>query len=515
MKSRPYFLVLLLCASIAAAAYAMWGSSDRIDQSRSQQFAKEFERIRAAEKIDDKLKRCLAYPDPSEFRWDPEVVRALCALNAHEAISLKEINNALEAGHPEVIDTAFRSYLDRTYQAGEHGFLNWVYTQLFGEESAETTRIAQRWVELDPNSGFALVARGTQFVASAWAARGEELLRDTPGENKLRMLNFAERARVDFNAALEKAPRLISAYHGLIRAAQLSGDHEFVAKSAQSALELDPADQRIYDAWFSAVEPQWDGSNQLMLAVVTIASRHENENPLLKRSAGRLPCVVSISVRADNDRDALALYRRAAADAPVQCFLEYAPDAVERIGGDDEAVVRYNSQAYRFLGGNNRIFRRSLALQRLGRTEWALEGVDAVLNRDPTDKEALLYRGWILKNNHDAARAEKAFARVLEIDPLNREATTELVVLYTGFLNQPAKAQELVDRLMAANEPRAWLLTTVLHGHGDEALCRDALRKYLDLVNVNADDVYEQRDIDRAKQRLVELDRKLTVPPHK
>lgn len=503
----------IACAVVVAlAGFAFWLVPSSPPPAPKPAFA-DLELIRAAEKISDPVQRCRTYPDPPEFRWDPKVVHAACALLGWKALSLTEIDEALSTGNAASIDQAFKSYLESSFKKDQHGFLTWAFKQAFDKDSAEASQTAKRWVELSPDSAFALTARGTQLVAAAWGARGQELSVDTPSKNFRLMEKLAGEAVDAFQAALKRSPRMITAYYGLIRAAQLVSDQDLVSEASAEALKLDPADHLIYDSWFDAVKPKWGGSNALMLAVVTTATRHVDENPLIARVAGRLPCVQADPLYVDDDRQRLALYRVAAATVPVLCFLVHAGDTAELVGKDDVSVVRYFSQSYRFLRDDHSILRRALALQRMGRREWAIESIDDLLQREPNKTEALLYKGWVLEGNDKLVEAEATFLQVIEIDPLNREASTELVHLYAHGLNQREKAIQIVERLKTASRPRAWLLAAVLDGKDENAKCRENLQKYLDLVAGEPIDDYEQRDIDRAKQQLLEFDKQLASPP--
>lgn len=474
-----------------------------------------------AEKTADRFERCLTYPNPSGSRWDAKVVDAFCRLSLRKMISWKEIKTALDEHRPEVLQRAFDSYLSKTYEPGQHGFLTWTYWWMFQNPSAEEEKVTQQWVDEDPDSAYALVARGTHYVAAAWKTRGSKLAKETSKENFARMNEFLDKAAADFHEALRRNHRLIAAYHGMFNIAQLRGDSGLLRSTVRHALKLDPADQWVYDDWFDNVEPRWGGSSADMLGVVEEATKHADENPLLDRIRARPMCYVAEMTECTNcgSREsikgralqALHMYEEAGSDTPATCFLQRAAYAAET-AGDDVSLVRYASQTYRFLDNEDQALRRALALQRLGKPDWGLESVDHLLATNPRHVQALTYRGWLLDGLGRPKDAEQAFLAVVGIEPANRYANTELVRLYVDKLNEPDKAADVVSRLKAANpkNPRVWLLEAALHRPGsDDAACRDALQKYLELVDQNDSDAYEQRDIERAKSRLTELNRKL------
>jgi len=182
-RTRVLLLLLAVVAIAGAAFFYLRGSSPVAPLAMmSDENLREFEKMRAAEKIGDPVERCLAYPDLAEFHWDRKVVEAFCRLGARKMISWKEMSTALDEHHPEVLDEAFKSYLEKTYHKGDHGFLIWTYWWMFENASEQQRDFTQRWVEADPQSAFALTARGIHYVAAAGAARGDKFIRDTPKE---------------------------------------------------------------------------------------------------------------------------------------------------------------------------------------------------------------------------------------------------------------------------------------------------------------------------------------------
>ncbi len=513
---RNLLLGLLACVAVAATLFFAFRDHDEVMPTRtaSDPLIREFAAIQTAEKIADPYARCMAYPDPPEFTWDRKIVDAYCALGLRKAISGEELRAELQQGHAPLLKAMFDGYLSKNYEPGQHGFLIWVFRQLFDNDRG--TELADEWVKADPDSAYALAGRGVGYLRQAWRARGTRYVRDTPESNFIAMRDLAEKARTDLQEAVRRSPRLIVAYASLMSLAQLTSEHGLLSHAAEKALDLDPADQWIYDHWLDALAPQWGGTPADRQRIIERGMQHADENPLLKRLAARPDCMDaelaefcrSCKTTKDNARVAVAAYRRAAAVGPVACVMDGAADAAER-AEDREAVVRFSSQSYRFSRRFEPLFRRALTWQALGKPEFALESVDTVLEQQPNNVEALDYKGWVYQEQHKAPEAEAAFLAAVKIDPDNREANTELVNLYLGALRKPDDAKKIVDRLMAenSNNPRAWLLSAVLDHGKDEKHCKLALGKYLQLVDKSDPDSYEQRDIDRATKRLAELTR--------
>jgi tetratricopeptide (TPR) repeat protein len=100
--------------------------------------------------------------------------------------------------------------------------------------------------------------------------------------------------------------------------------------------------------------------------------------------------------------------------------------------------------------------------------------------------------------------AENSYLSILAIDPAHENASVGLSMLYLSKLPKPDKAEQLVSKLLEKypQHARPWLLKAAT-AHEDERACRDALEKYLELVDRN--NPYEKSDIERAQKRLTEL----------
>lgn len=527
MNKRLSILSMALVAVAMLGAALVWyrGREDLPEpgpsaKAMSQAESQEIRGYLDAENIDDAAQRCLRYPNPAEFNWDPRVVSAVCQLWRRKTVSYDEFRAAIEGHHPEQLDETFASYLERTYQADQHGFMVWAYRGMFENWSVEEGELLDKWVAEDPRSAFARAARGTHFVEVAFHERGADVADKTSPEQFARMRDYAARARTDLEQAARQDPRLIAAYHGLLRVAQLQSDRELFESARAAALALDPADQEIYQDLMDILQPKWAGSLGQMREVADKASAQADKNPLLALVPAEIPCYEAERlVCADcghksplkqRARQALALYRAAAHDGPALCVLKYAPYSAEQ-SGDDVALARYYSQAFRFMGSNQRVIDRSLVLQRLGKPDWALEGLDRIIKAHPRAGNAFIHRGYVLMAEHRGREAQEAFANAYAIDPTNWDATRNLVNAYENLVHEPGKAREIVDRMMAQSprNPRVWLLEASLHPAGDEAKCRDALKKYLELVDPRTSDAIDRYEIERATKRVAELDKQL------
>ena len=473
-----------------------------------------------AEKSTDLTQLCLGYPDPPAWHWQRKVTDAFCHQLDRRAYTFQAISARLEKHETDELRKVFDGYSATNYQPGQHGYMIWAYARTFEYPNAEVGTLTDQWIAQDPQSAYALAARGLHRVAAAYAARGTGFAIDTKRARFMKAYELAEMAREDLNAALARDPKLIVAYHGLIELAKLESDRDLLESATRGAMALDPADQAIYQDWLDALEPRWGGSIAAMQAVVDQALAHASENPLLEQLRARTKCYQAemlvcsgcgpAGTLQQRAREALGLLTNAASETPAQCLFQDAEYSAGEIN-DNVSAIRFYSQGYRFSGQPNQLFWRAQALQKIGKGDWALDSLDRLLQRQPRNPEVHLNRGYLLDQNHRAREAEQAFAAALAIDPTSWDARRNLVHVYVDELHEPQKARAIIDTMKGETprSPRVWLLEAATHKNGEERQCRDALRQYLAEVDPNTSDPVDRREIGRVRQRLGELDRQL------
>jgi len=469
----------------------------------------ELDRIREVEKIEDPYERCMAYPNPPEFDWSPKVIEAACRKLSRRMLSAKEIEDALDQHHPERLDHAFDGYLAKNFaaQAPEHGFLTWTYWWMFESSSKWAADITERWVRADPQSAYALAARGIHYARAAYDARGTRYASATPDANFTRMRELVGMARRDLEESLERNPRLIAAYHGLLYISRLrdldGGQRDIWVKRA---LALDPYDQWIYLDWMGGVEPKWGGSYAQMEHVASEAAQHADANPLLGFLKAEPLCDRANLYRCDScEKDgqkSIDLFREAAAFGPSGCFLDGA-GAAAVLAQDLQTATRYYSQAYRFFGTDEWLAYRAQNLRSLGRGAWALENLNTALTRNPGNTTLLYALALAYADAGRVGDVEKTYLAILEIEPDNPTAAFELSRLYVGELKEPDKAQSLVDHMLAQDSTSApaWFAKTMLcEALDDKPGYRAAAAKFLRYVNY--DDPWQTANISLVQAKL-------------
>jgi hypothetical protein len=351
MQRQTKSLVVLLCLVVVLAAVFFVNRANRApaDTVMSAELSEAFRAIRAAERSPDAAQRCLTYPQPQWIHWDHTVIEAFCRSRSFKYMSLGAIKAALDAGHPEVPEQAFASYLSDNFSKPEsHGILTRVYRELFGTDGEEVREVVEQWVAMAPESPYALAARGAYLHAAASDARGSNYVRETPGENFAAMGKLAAQAESDLRAAATREPKLTAAYDTMVAVGRLTGNGELVNYALGAGLREDPTDERFYLDWMSVSEPRWGGSLQAMAEVADKASALKAANPLMNLLKEKQYAYFGdMAMQAHAYTQALDYYDQGFAYGPSTLDLAQAAYVAMQLH-EYERAVWYYSEAIRF-----------------------------------------------------------------------------------------------------------------------------------------------------------------------
>jgi tetratricopeptide (TPR) repeat protein len=160
---------------------------------------------------------------------------------------------------------------------------------------------------------------------------------------------------------------------------------------------------------------------------------------------------------------------------------------------DAEAAVKTNPNdlsARRLLG---RIYSRMLGDSQSGRinpqmVQKAIEQYDKIVEADPNDIESWLMLGRLQKVAQDSPASEKAYRKVLAIDPENEDANVGLAMVYAD-LGDNKTASELLEKA-AGKSPSLRTLTTLASNYEqmrDFQMAAATLKRAVDLSPANPD----------------------------
>ncbi len=160
---------------------------------------------------------------------------------------------------------------------------------------------------------------------------------------------------------------------------------------------------------------------------------------------------------------------------------------------DAEETLRANpsdTNARRILG---RIYTRMIGDSQQGKVDEnmlkkAIEQYTKIVEAEPKDIDTWLMLGRLQKIAQNSVEAEKAYKKVLEIDPDHEDALTGLAVVYAD-LGDSNRSSELLRKLTAKNpSPRTLMaLASQYEQMKDYASASETLRKALELQPDNAE----------------------------
>ena len=415
-----------------------------------------------AERITDPLQRCLAYPDPPGSHWNHDVVAAYCTYRYGPKIPLAEVRQLIESGRVAELDRRFAALLHKQEtQPGAKGWFDRAFEMDFNTDSFDVHELVQAWLRQAPDSAFAHAASGLVYVKMAFAARGAELVRNTPESNFESMDRLANQADGDLRRALELNPGLTPAYDGMVNVGGFSDlSCQYAYAAAGKGLAAAPDDFAIYDTLMWLAQPKWCGSEARLRSIWTRAQSHAPTNPLLSliKPAGEFNLIDACKCSEQKQLGAYA----AVLDHPATARELLNAGETARDVGNPAVMTIYLSEALRFddsLDGAR--IDRIYGLVDFDNARWAVDEANTIIAKSPDNEFAYKARAWAeMQGENDLPSAQRDFLKATQLDPTDMWALSRLGSVYVQNGRQWDKARDVADQLIAKNPDKedGWML---------------------------------------------------------
>lgn len=343
-------------------------------------YEKIFAEIDRAETIADPVQRCREYPSLPHIAWPQPLVEALCLDNQTPIMKVEALKDGIDRGEWQALHDRYAGYLQR-HHAGEDPelLLYRVFFLRSWKTPEEMDDYTGRWVSAVPDDPFANTERGVALTNMAWNARDQD-----GAETQVR--DHAARAETHLRKAIEREPRLLTAYLYLIDVHVLQDRRDAIPATVQAALRQSPSSFYIREAAAGYLHGRWGGSPRQLYGMALGAETQLGRNPRLALLATRTGREIA-DRHSEKHRDRMALwaYRAALAHGPEHETLLNAGFTASELEYYAEKIM-YLSQDIRF----NRTpkdarIRRGLLWEWDGKFERALRDFRAAAALDPND----------------------------------------------------------------------------------------------------------------------------------
>ncbi len=464
-------------------------------------------RAREADKIVDRLQRCLAYPDLPDNRWPAGHAEAHCRYHAIETIGLPEVDGYLDRGDLKGLDAQIDGYLAKHFSKEHAGEDIHTFFDKFGIVSAEVGRITQRWLDAAPKSAYALLARATFLRVSATEARGNDVIARTPSEKLQRMEDLIEQAIPLYRDAIAKNPKLMPAYPGLLNIAMLNSRADLETEAIAGARAHDPGCVDMAGMRMQSLQPRWGGSYEAMLAFARELDAYIEKRPHLAihtaapfGDRGDMLLNEGVYTRETNDVLTMAISIGTSEDY----LIDAARLALSPSDGSPDTwrAVSYLLQSQRFSSGtawSNGTIARYVGVSE---PEWALPYAQRATEIEPSNGLWHFQFGSVL---HRAGRLPQAIQEwsIAANDARYRQRSLSALAmaqLHTEDLpekDRVAAAKPHIDRLIAEypNDGRGWLMRIQSHELLGKSADIEIIQRFLKVAN--PDDSYQRQAYDR------------------
>lgn len=229
----------------------------------------------------DRLKRCLAYPDPPGVHWQRATVVGMCHLQFDPHMALKDIRAELDRHRAGELDKRFAALAQEQRHNPTSSRLDDTLDDAFNCSCKEAREAADAWVAQSPKSPWARAASGIQYAAAAYAARGTEYIDKTPPERIQRMEALHDKATVELDLALASVPDMTAASAERIAIDRIEGRTDDAHNRMIEALRRSPASYRLNMGAVVLAEPKWGGTPGELQAVRRRLLDASSRNPML------------------------------------------------------------------------------------------------------------------------------------------------------------------------------------------------------------------------------------------
>jgi len=404
-----------------------------------------------AEQIADPLQRCRAYPDPPGSHWDHDAVAAYCTYRYGPKIPLADVRQLIESGQAAELDRRFAMLLHQQLtQPGAQGLFDRAFEMDFNTGSFDVHELMQAWLRQAPDSAFAHAASGLVYVKMAFAARGTELVRNTPESNFESMDRLATQADGDLRRALELNPGLTPAYDAMVNVGGFSDlGCQYAYAAADKGLAAAPDNFAIYDTLMWLAQPKWCGSEAKLRSIWTRAQSHATSNPLLSliKPAGEFNLIDACKC---SEQKQLGAYV-AVLDHPAAARDLLEAGNTARDVRETATMMIYLSEALRFdpsLDGAR--LDRIYGLVDFDNAKWAIDEANAMIAKSADNEFAYKARAWAeMQGENDLPSAQRDFLKATQLDPTDMWALSRLGSVYIQNGRQWDKARSVADQLIA------------------------------------------------------------------
>lgn len=452
---KRFLAGVLACATVLAAPWARaagaTGPSPMPEELRDY-----FAQAMAAEKLDDPVARCRAYPDLPGNAWPANAGPGRCMLQQPLALSLAEMERLLDGpGGAAALDARLKALLEAHHEDPEQReqIFN-AYYQIGTDE--RSGRLVTRWLRAAPDSAFAQAAMGRYRAGQGWEARGGAYMADTSKAQQRRMGQHFAAAVPLLVRAMEAEPMLSPACTELAAIGRQSSD-ALQRMALGQCLERDPLSFYVVRELAIASMPKWGGSMQGMEAAAGYIHEHGARNPSLYVQLGQL--LSYEGTQGKTYKEARGAYEEAAHVSPDAEILEGAAR-----GQDEEhrwRALMYLSQALRFQPGKTRL-RDLRATWWLNQQQWSWAELDLAWLVETGAADARIHHNLgtalLQQNRYSEAQEHYRAALAMPDTPGDTQVWLCAAVVYDRSATVEHEMRECTARLLAEQprNPQYW-----------------------------------------------------------
>jgi hypothetical protein len=480
MSGRIEWL-LVACAAVWTCAATAADSPKREGSAKQATLAgvaapwRDYLRVaREADRIEDPLARCLAFPDLPNVQWPSGHSHAFCRYRFAEVMSLSDVETMIERGELKELDGKVEALLEAHFAKNDPNEDIHVFYRQFESPSEQADRLSSRWLSAAPKSAYAMLARGMYLREQAWKARGGKWVSETSADRMRRKSEIVAEAVPLLRAAYKREPKLMPAYAAILNLGVIESRDDWIKEAIDAGTRHDAGCYDLmYQRMFS-MKPRWGGSYEAMLAYASEIAPRVSQKPLLAASqalpfADRGDFLITDDQYTREAREVLGL--AVAAGVDPEAFYDAADEALNR--KEDEidqwralAMLLQETRFRKTDAWGNRLIAGVLVKED---PEWSIKYGLRAVERDAGNARGQYLLAAAYDNANRPMDAERHYLIAMQDADYRRDSLREIARMWLqaeglSDRERAAKAGPHIERFLAEypDDGRGWMMR-VLH----------------------------------------------------
>ncbi|MEZ5568889.1 MAG: hypothetical protein R3E54_11205 [Halioglobus sp.] len=369
-------------------------------------------------------------------------------------------------------------------EAGRFPLPLWREMDVFYDDDLNKEQILSDWIAASPDEWVPYAARAEYLVGEGWRARGAELAFKTPQEQFKAMRKALSRAEQDLRKTIALKPAFSGSYYNYLELARNGVGELSEREIIDQALLQSPGSYYLRYRYMGTLEPKWGGSFAQMRRFALESQAQRKDDPRVYQLLGyEYQLRAELAMRDGNYEACVQFHDKAFEYGDLDLWRRGRASCHEKLKNHDLAIA--DLQVLGMQSGDDSAFAR-IARAHVAKKRYpeALAAIEKAMALSPYRIAHTNYAGWLHSKMKNDDLALAAYTLTQDILPNDPYAAQEIARIQLSRKQREAALPNLKIAIEYGSEDaRKWYLYADVLSHLGRPEHRDALRRYLELVD--------------------------------